>query len=171
MPRSRGSARLPAEPCRIVECPYATCVNICRQTTYGRRRHLCSVVVVGRLVETWVMEMATRARTAETPKPTSHLLRPYAPHFYPDIRTHGSVRGVEVGGTVRSCGTLGTERQEQQRTQTLPNQRAIVRLLDQCEQSDGKGKYLVGKELRRIGPAQGLRRTKPISGVRPPRLL
>jgi len=68
------------------------------------------------------MEMATRARTAETPKPTSHLLRPYAPHFYPDIRTHGSVRGVEVGGTVRSCGTLGRERQEQQRTQTLPNQ-------------------------------------------------
>ena len=31
---------------RIVECSYATCVNMCRQTTYGRRRHLCSVVVL-----------------------------------------------------------------------------------------------------------------------------
>ena len=38
------------------------------------------------------------------------------------IRTHGSVRGVEAGCKVRSCGTLDTERQEQQRTQTLPNQ-------------------------------------------------
>jgi len=41
------------------------------------------------------MEMAKRARTAETPKQTSHPLRPYAPHFYPDIRTSGSVRGEE----------------------------------------------------------------------------
>ena len=30
------------------------------------------------------MEMAKRARTAETPTQTSHRLRPYAPHFYPD---------------------------------------------------------------------------------------
>ncbi len=38
------------------------------------------------------------------------------------ICTSGSVRGVEAGCRVRCCGTLGTERQEQRRTQTLPNQ-------------------------------------------------
>jgi len=39
-----------------------------------------------------------------------------------EIHKHGSVRGVEAGSTVRSCGTLDTERQEQLRTQTIPKE-------------------------------------------------
>jgi hypothetical protein len=35
-------------------------------------------------METWTMEMAKRARKAETPKQTSHPLRLRAPYLYPD---------------------------------------------------------------------------------------
>ena len=54
--------------------------------------------IVGGLVETWAMEMANRARTAETPKQTSHHLRPHTPHFYPDQRCTLSARSMPGDG-------------------------------------------------------------------------
>ena len=49
------------------------------------------------------MEMAKRARTAETPKQTSHPLRPHAPHFYPDSRTSGSRSGRWKGAADKAA--------------------------------------------------------------------
>ncbi len=117
---SRGVGKPVLEPQPSWEDPYPA--NGVQSRDQNRTRKIRPFGIVGRLVETWAMESANRARTAETPKQTSHPLRSYAPHFYPDIRTHGSVRGVAAGCRVRSCGTLETERQEQQRTQTLPTQ-------------------------------------------------
>jgi len=47
-----------------------------------------------------------------------------------EIHKSGSVRGIEVLHMVGYCGTLDTERQEQQRKQIKPKGRTILCLLD-----------------------------------------
>jgi hypothetical protein len=62
----------------------------------NRTREIRLSGIVGRLAETWAKANAIWAHMAETPKQTSVCLRSRAPYFYPDIRTSGSVRGVDV---------------------------------------------------------------------------
>ena len=56
------------------------------------------------------MEMAKRARTAQTPKQTSHPLRPYAPHFYPENLPSGFARGEEGNLLANSTSTPSERR-------------------------------------------------------------
>ncbi len=73
-------------------------VNGAPSRDQNRTREIRPSGIVGRLVETWAMEITNRARTAETPKQTSHHLRPYAPHFYPDLRSNLSAWSMPEDG-------------------------------------------------------------------------
>jgi hypothetical protein len=71
-------------------------VNCAQSRDQNRTRGIRPSGIAGRLVETWAMVKAKRARKVETLKQPSLYLRLRAPYFYPDICKHGSVRDVDV---------------------------------------------------------------------------
>ena len=92
----RGVCEPVLKPQTPWEDPYP--VNCVQSRDQNRTREIRPSGIAGRLVETWIMEITNRARTAETPKQTSYHLRPYAPHFYPDQRSNPSVWSMPEDG-------------------------------------------------------------------------
>ena len=76
------------------------------------------------------MAKAKRARNVETLKQPSLCLRLRASYFYPDIRTHGSVRGVKFFYMAESCGTPQSKERSNREYKICLNKR-VLRLLDQ----------------------------------------
>ena len=78
------------------EDPYP--VNCAQSRDQNRTREIRPSGIAGRLVETWAMVKANRARKVETLKQPSLRLRLRAPYFYPDQRCNLSARSMPGDG-------------------------------------------------------------------------
>jgi len=82
------------------------------------------------------MAKAKRARNVETLKQPSLRLRLRASYFYPDIRKHGSVRGVKLFYKAEYCGTPQSKERRTREHKACLTERTILCLLDHDHGSD-----------------------------------
>ena len=83
---SRGVCEPVLKPQTPWEDPYP--VNCAQSRDQNRTRGIRPSGIAGRLVETWAMVKAKRARKVETLKQPSLCLKLRAPYFYPDLRSN-----------------------------------------------------------------------------------
>jgi len=93
---SRGVCEPVLKPQTPWEDPYP--VNCAQSRDQNRTREIRPSGIAGRLVETWAMVKAKRARKVETLKQPSLCLKLRAPYFYPDQRCNLSARPMPEDG-------------------------------------------------------------------------